>query len=113
MAVSYTHLDVYKRQGEAIYVDAGGGPDAAAEPGTLPLGDLVVRRSYFEGSPTNVVEGGEEITIRPRSLSEVFTSMGRAGFRVEAIAEPEPTGGAEPRPMLPATVVWRARKEGV
>jgi len=89
------------------------GEGTVAEAGTLPLGDLVVRRSYFDAYPTKADVDGESITVRPRSVSEVFTSMGRAGFRVEAIAEPGPTGGSEPHPMLPAALVWRARKEGV
>jgi hypothetical protein len=39
----------------------------------------------------------------------VFTELGRAGFRVDTVLEPRPdTPGAR----VPATIVWRARKEG-
>lgn len=86
---------------------------APVAPGTLPLGDLVVRRSYFERSPVPVVVDGEEIEVWARPMSEVFTALGRAGFRVEVIAEPEPAGGVEPHPRLPTALLWRARKEGV
>lgn len=92
----------------------GLGEGTVAEgPGALPLGDVVVRRPYFERSPLLLAADGEEVTVWPRSLSEVFTAIGRAGFRVEVILEPEPTAGSEPNPLLPATIVWRARKEGV
>ena len=40
---------------------------------------------------------------------EVFTELGRAGFRVDTILEPKPS---TPGARIPDTIIWRARKEG-
>jgi len=93
------------------------GHDAPA-PGTVPTpgapspGRLVVHRSSFDRAPITVERHGEKLTLYPRSVSDVFTALGRAGFRVEVILEPEPVG-ADRRPLVPGTIIWRARKEGV
>jgi hypothetical protein len=42
-------------------------------------------------------------------VSDVFQALTRAGFRVELIVEPLPS----PDALVPHTIVWRARKEGV
>ena len=55
----------------------------------------------------------------PRTIAEVFTSLGRANFRVDALIEPEPVA-TSPRSaswspamaVLPATLILRARKQG-
>ncbi len=81
--------------------------------GGLALGSVVVNRPYSDDAPIIVDIEGEPITLIPRTISQVFTSLSRAGFRIDALVEPEPTMSAENKPMLPACIVWRTRKEGV
>jgi SAM-dependent methyltransferase len=82
-------------------------------PGSLPLGALEVRRSYFDSQPVEITRGGERIRVWPRTTAEVFAALHRAGYRVELLLEPEPTGSGDPGPDIPRVIVWRARKEGV
>jgi SAM-dependent methyltransferase len=70
---------------------------------------VTVARSYFDPAPT---EGPDGTRITPHTLSTVFTGLVRAGFRVDHLVEPEPPRTKNRRALLPATVVWRARKEG-
>ncbi len=71
-----------------------------------------VQQAYWE--PARV--GGDV----PRTISGLFTSLGRANFRVDAVLEPQPTAGG-PRSSgwtstmayLPATLILRARKQGI
>ncbi len=71
--------------------------------------DGTVDHSYFEPGPVTVERHGEAIRLHARGIGDVFTELGRAGFRVDTIAEPRPdTPGAN----VPTTIVWRARKEG-
>jgi hypothetical protein len=88
------------------------GRDDAA-PGGLPLGRLQVRRSYFEPGPMRVSREGEEVTLFPRTISDVFAALHRAGYRVDALLEPELVQSGDPGPAIPTTIIWRARKEGV
>lgn len=67
-----------------------------------------VLESYFGAEPLLVERDGEPIILYRRPPGEVFAELGRAGFRVEVIVEPEP-----PRGLVPTTIVWRARKEGM
>ena len=68
-----------------------------------------VERSYFEPGPIDVERDGQTARVYTRGIGEVFTELGRAGFRVDTVLEPRPdTPGAR----IPATIVWRARKEG-
>jgi SAM-dependent methyltransferase len=68
-----------------------------------------IERSYFEPGPIDVERDGEAVRVYTRGIGEVFTELGRAGFRVDTVLEPRPdTPGAR----VPATIVWRARKEG-
>jgi SAM-dependent methyltransferase len=83
------------------------------EPGGLPLGRLEVRRSYYDLGPVETARDGEKITAWPRTIADVFAALHRAGYRVDALLEPEPLRSADPGPALPTTIVWRARKEGV
>jgi SAM-dependent methyltransferase len=72
-------------------------------------GDGTVERSYFEPGPIDVERDGESVRVYTRGIGEVFTELGRAGFRVDTVLEPGPdTPGAG----VPKTIVWRARKEG-
>jgi SAM-dependent methyltransferase len=66
-------------------------------------------RSYFDPGPVIVERNGEPVNLYVRTIGEVFTELGRAGFRVDAILEPE-AGAVDGR--IPSTIVWRARKEG-
>jgi SAM-dependent methyltransferase len=66
-------------------------------------------RSYFDPGPVIVQRHGEPVSLYLRTIGEIFTELGRAGFRVDAIVEPE-AGAIDGR--LPSTIVWRARKEG-
>jgi SAM-dependent methyltransferase len=69
----------------------------------------VVSRSYFDPGPIDVERDGEPVRIHVRDVGEVFTELGRAGFRVDTILEPRPS---TPGARVPDTIVWRARKEG-
>lgn len=71
-----------------------------------------VRRSYWDSAPI----GGDV----PRTIGALFTSLGRANFRVDAVLEPQPSPGgprskgwAEAMAYVPATLVIRARKQGI
>jgi SAM-dependent methyltransferase len=71
--------------------------------------DGTVARSYFEPGPIDTERDGEPVRVYARTISEVFTDLGRAGFRVDTLLEPGPdTPGAK----VPSTIVWRGRKEG-
>ncbi len=43
-------------------------------PGTLPLGSLEVRRSYFDMTPVEITHDDERIQVWPRTIAEVFAS---------------------------------------
>jgi ubiquinone/menaquinone biosynthesis C-methylase UbiE len=79
-----------------------------AHPFSLCLDDGGVVRSYLDAGPVTVTRWGGPITVYPRSLSDTFTDLARAGFRIETLLEPTGVAGAK----VPSTVVWRARKEG-
>jgi len=73
---------------------------------------LLVRRSYFERSTD-----GEK---PHRTISELFTGLMRANFRVDMILEPSPapsgprsTEWHETFKYVPRTLIIRARKEGI
>jgi SAM-dependent methyltransferase len=69
----------------------------------------VVTRSYFDPGPIDLERDGEHVRVHVRDIGDVFTELGRAGFRVDTILEPKPpTPGAR----VPEAIVWRARKEG-
>ena len=84
-----------------------------AAPGSLPLGAMEVRRSYFDVTPATVIEGDEELRVYPRTIADVFAGLHRAGYRVDVLLEPEPLQTSDPGPQIPAVIIWRARKEGV
>ncbi len=82
-------------------------------PGTLPLGSLEVRRSYFDSSPVEVRHEGERVQVWPRTIADVFAALHRAGYRADVLLEPEPAHAGDNDPAIPKIVVCRARKEGV
>jgi SAM-dependent methyltransferase len=82
-------------------------------PGALPLGRLEVRRSYFDPAPLEVTRDGERFTLFPHTIATVFAAFHRAGYRVDTLLEPEPLRTADSGPVIPPTIIWRARKEGI
>lgn len=77
-----------------------------------------VTRSYWDTAPISAASPDGPADV-PRTISALFTSLGRANFRVDTLLEPEPTGDRhspqwnEAMRYLPATLVVRARKQGV
>src|SRR3954451_14260078 len=65
----------------------------------------VVSRSYFDPGPIDVERDGEPLRLHVRDIGDVFTELGRAGFRVDTILEPRPSS---PGARVPDTIVWRA-----
>ncbi len=84
-----------------------------AAPGALALGSLEVRRSYFDPKPVDVYRDDEQIRVYPRTVADTFASLHRAGYRVDVVLEPQAMQASDPGPEVPATMIWRARKEGV
>jgi ubiquinone/menaquinone biosynthesis C-methylase UbiE len=84
------------------------GREPPESPAPAPI-RYVVQESYFATEPVTVEREGEPVQLHIRPISETFTELTRAGFRVEAMAEVS-TGGDSP---VPSTIVWRARKEGI
>jgi SAM-dependent methyltransferase len=86
-----------------------------------PAGDPpTVRRSYFDRTPVAWEADGEAGADHPLTISDLFTSLSRANFRVDTILEPEPARssarGRHWTPAmrwLPATLIIRARKLGI
>jgi SAM-dependent methyltransferase len=80
-------------------------------------GAPVLRRSWWDPSPVawSVAPGGTE-PDRPRTLSGLFAGLGRANFRVDVLAEPEPDraaagdGWSDAMRWVPPTLIVRARK---
>ena len=71
-----------------------------------------VQRSYWETA-------GAEGTV-PRTIQQLFTSLGRANFRVDTVLEPEPPASGrrsaawhDHMRYVPATLILRARKQGI
>jgi SAM-dependent methyltransferase len=80
-------------------------------------GEPVLRRTWWDSSPVawSVAADGAE-PDRARTLSGLFASLGRANFRVDALAEPEPDRAAagdawsDAMRWVPPTLIVRARK---
>jgi SAM-dependent methyltransferase len=80
-------------------------------------GEPVLRRTWWDSSPVawSVADAGGE-PDRARTLSGLFASLGRANFRVDALAEPEPDRVAagddwsDTMRWVPPTLIVRARK---
>jgi len=71
-----------------------------------------VHRTYWEGG------GADEAP--QRTVSALFTSLGRANFRVDALLEPQPAASGprgsrwvDSMRYVPATLILRARKQGI
>jgi 2-polyprenyl-3-methyl-5-hydroxy-6-metoxy-1,4-benzoquinol methylase len=81
--------------------------------------DLTVSHSYFDRTPRPWVSNGTTGIEHPRTVSDVFTSLTRANFRVDTLLEPAPEQlgvrsnlWTPAMAALPATLLIRARKEG-
>ena len=94
-----------------------GDPDPDASADEPPL----VRRSYFEQGRVDLHSDRPPYFSYHHTVSDLFTGLGRANFRVDAIVEPEPqrprSEPGEPPPpdaahLVPRTLIIRARKEG-
>jgi ubiquinone/menaquinone biosynthesis C-methylase UbiE len=73
--------------------------------GALPWARPSVARSYFSD------ERGPDGSVIHR-IGDVFSGLGRVGFRVDTVAEPAPGPESRTRAFTPETVIWRARKTG-
>ena len=78
---------------------------------------LTAGRSWFDRSPVRDADGS--VVELPRPVSDLYASLVRASYRVDALLEPEPVPHAprseswDPRmTAVPRTLVVRARKEG-
>src|SRR4051795_4533613 len=80
---------------------------------SLPLARPYLARSYFDDAPVDAgTDAAPEIRY-PHPISTLFVGLTRAGYRVDTLLEPEPPRGRRGRALIPDTIVWRARKEGV
>lgn len=90
------------------------------EPEPEPGEPLAVRRSYFDTTPrVRTPMEGLELVEYPHAIDELFTSLSRANFRVDAMLEPAPNPAGHRRAVwheaflsVPRTLIMRARKEG-
>ena len=80
---------------------------------------LLVRRSYFDDSRIDLGTDAPPYFSYHHTISELFTGLSRANFRVDTILEPEPHRDGRGSPhwreasrFVPRTLVMRARKEG-
>ncbi len=81
---------------------------------------LLIRRSYFDRAPIDYEWNGVPFTDYRHTVGDLFTSLGRANFRVDTILEPEPLPDG-PRSQhwrptythVPRTLIMRARKQGI
>jgi ubiquinone/menaquinone biosynthesis C-methylase UbiE len=78
---------------------------------------LLVRRSYFDHRQP---DEAAPVPSYHRTVSELFTGLSRANFRVDTILEPEPASGGhrshewrDTFKYVPRTLIIRARKEGI
>ena len=78
-----------------------------------------VRRSYWDAAPIAGATIDQPADV-PRTISALFSGLGRANFRVDSVLEPEPTtsgprsaGWSDAMRYLPSTLIIRARKQGL
>lgn len=80
---------------------------------------LLIRRSYFDRTSVNYDWEGLPLSAHHHTVSDLFTGLSRANFRVDTVLEPEPVVNGQRSPQwrdayrwVPRTIVLRARKEG-
>lgn len=89
----------------------------AIDPSSTPP---ALQRQYFDRTAIDWAAGDETGTDYPLTISDLFTSLIRANFRVDTLVEPEPAKGV-PRSShwtdamrwVPSTLIIRARKQGI
>jgi SAM-dependent methyltransferase len=76
-------------------------------------------RRYFDHTPLPWSIGEDMGNDYPMTISDLFTSLIRANFRVDAVLEPEPSTTAhrssywtDAMQWVPSTLIVRARKQG-
>jgi ubiquinone/menaquinone biosynthesis C-methylase UbiE len=81
---------------------------------------LKLTRTYWDATPRPWETGQTSGYDHPRTISDLFTSLARASFRIDTMIEPEPAPDSVHSPYwsttmawVPATLVVRARKEGL
>ena len=77
---------------------------------------LLVRHSAFDPEPYPAEDSRSG--THARSFADLFTELGRAGFRVDTVLEPAPDRSGGPHwsaamERVPATLILRARKQGI
>jgi SAM-dependent methyltransferase len=79
-----------------------------------------LQRSYFDRRPLPWTIGDDSGNDYPLTISDLFTSLTRANFRVDAVLEPEPTNTGhrssywtDVMQVVPSTLIVRARKQGI
>jgi ubiquinone/menaquinone biosynthesis C-methylase UbiE len=87
---------------------------AAALTDDAPRQVPMITRSYFDHSAIDYGTDVPPYAGYVHTVSELFSGLTRANFRVELLLEPEPMRprGTRP-PLLPPTLILRARKEGL
>ena len=85
-----------------------------------PEQPLLIRRSYFDRTSVNYDWEGLPLSAHHHTVSDLFTGLARANFRVDIVLEPESTADGHRSPhwrevyrLVPRTLVMRARKEGI
>ncbi|HWC11370.1 MAG TPA: methyltransferase domain-containing protein [Acidimicrobiales bacterium] len=80
---------------------------------------LLIRRSYFDDGRIDLGADAPPYFSYHHTISDLFTGLLRANFRVDAILEPEPRREGRGSPhwreasrFVPRTLIMRARKEG-
>jgi SAM-dependent methyltransferase len=84
-----------------------------------PAFNLTRGGSYFDDLPRSWQTDDASGEETPRTISDVFTGLVRANFRVDTLLEPEPRAAPRSRfwvdamSRAPATLIVRGRKEGL
>jgi 2-polyprenyl-3-methyl-5-hydroxy-6-metoxy-1,4-benzoquinol methylase len=79
---------------------------------------LLVRRAYFDTSVITRMRGTTVLTEYPHSFADLVMGLVRSSYRIEAILEPEPSGGMRSTQWrdafryVPRMIIFKARKEG-
>jgi hypothetical protein len=75
-----------------------------------------VARPYGDTDPIMV----SDRRVYARGVAELFSSFGRANFRVDSLLEPTASAGSSPSQFwadsmkqVPATLILRGRKDGI
>jgi ubiquinone/menaquinone biosynthesis C-methylase UbiE len=88
---------------------------SVAHPASLQLGE----RSYWDSSAVPEPRLAGTFSVYPHTFGQLYASLSRASYRLEAFVEPEPTPGGPRSPWwrdsdldIPSTLIVKARKEG-